>query len=379
MKRGYKWFVTFVAFASFFAFGKILPDEPLKSKAMVVGIGIDLAEEEKLTLHLQILTGKGASSETGSNTRVMTATAPSIGEAAYNISRETGLIVTLTHCNVVVLGESLFKSKNVYSALNYLATNAYLSDNACIFTCAGSAKDVLSAKVAFGGNTSLYIREIVGQYDSFGDIAARTIREYIVDYHRKGQTNCLPYIVRKETDGQIPSSSSDSEMGERKDALFDLTGTAVIVKNEWKKTYREGAALVLNCLLGKIDKGQWTGSGDRGEIIDWYILKNDVKKEYSLSDKTVRLTIKLKVVLKEIVDYSENDGNIDRSAVTEREKKRAEEDFARLTEKIFYDMQECGADGFGLTEGFFSRYPNRTEDIAIGDINLRADVEFIPA
>ena len=376
MRRSRKWIFTLAAVCLFLFCGQYLPEEPLKSKAMAVGFGIDLTGKETVSIHLQILTGSGSKQQSGSNTRVLSAEGATLGEAAYKISRKTGLAVSLTHCNVVILGESLLKSPSVYAVLNYLICNGYLSDNACLISCKGSAGDLLSSPIGFGGNASVYIREIIGMYDSFGDITGKKLREFVVDYHRHGQANWLPFVTRKKISEEIPPSSGGENVERKENYLFEMNKVAVLVKNKFVGVWDAPGAVAVNCLLNKISKGQIQTIGEHGEKIDWYVLKNDCKLTYDKEKMTVKADLKVQALVKEIIDYSEDNAHVDRLFVTKEEEKRFEKDLADIISAFYSEMQKKNADVFGFKEGFVSHCRIDLEDIPLSEIGLEVKVEL---
>ena len=370
MRRSHKWLFTLAAVVLFLFCGQFLPEEPLKSKAMAVGFGIDLTEEEKLRVHLQILTGSGSEKQSGSNTRVLSAEGATLGEAAYKISRESGLAVSLTHCNVVVLGEELLKSPYVYAVLNYLVCNAYLSDNACLISCAGPAYNLLSSPIGFGENASIYVREIIGMYDSFGDITGKKLREFVVDYHRLGETNWLPFVTRKTIAPEIPPSSGAEQSSEKESYLFEMNKVAVLIKNKFVGIWDAAGAVSINFLLNKISKGQLQTNGEHGEKIDWYVLKNDCKFSYDSEKKSVTADLKVQALVKEIIDYSAAGAHVDRLTVTDKECRRFEEDLSAIITSFYREMQAKNADVFGFKEGFYSHCRMDSEKIPLSEIGL---------
>lgn len=376
MQRSRKWIFTLAAICLFLFCGQYLPEEPLKSKAMAVGFGIDLTEKETVSVHLQILTGSGSKQQSGSNTRVLSAEGATLGEAAYKISRETGLAVSLTHCNVVILGESLLKSPSVYAVLNYLICNGYLSDNACLVSCKGSAYDLLSSPIGFGGNASVYIREIIGMYDSFGDITGKKLREFVVDYHRLGQANWLPFVTRKKIPQDTPPSDGAEKENKEENYLFEMNQVAVLVKNVFVGIWDASGAVAVNCLLNKISKGQIRTTGEHGEKIDWYVLKNDCKLTYDKEKMAVKADLKIQAHVKEIIDYSAYNAHVDRIFVTKEEEKRFEEDLTDIITAFYAEMQSKNADVFGFKEGFFSHCRINVEDVPLSDIRLEVKVKL---
>ncbi len=372
MRRKRKWIATLIAITLFLLLGEFLPEEPLRSKAMVVGFGIDYPKDQTVSIHLQILTGSGNKTETRSNTRMLSAEGSTLGEAAYKISRESGLSVSFTHCNVVLIGESLLKSPVLYATLNYLVSSAYLSDNACLIACQGSAGDYLSAPVGFGENAGIYIREIIGMYDRFGDIVGTTVRKYVVDYHRLGQTVWIPFMTKKAIDPIIPTPSSDKK---EDDYLFEMNKVAVLTKDRFIGIWEENGTVGINCLLNKISKAQFRSDGDHGEKIDWYVLKNKSDLRYDLEKKTVTAELKLQALVKEIIDYSGNSAHVDRLTVTDSEIARLESMLTDLITSFYLETQSKNADVFGFCEAFFDRYPRRAKDLPLSEIKLDLSVK----
>ena len=118
---------------------------PLSERAIVAGLGIDY-ENDRFIVSAQILLPSSNDSKS-SGIAISSAEGKTIGEALAKISSESSMLVAMSHCNLVLLGENLIQDK-AYTSLDYMVRNAYLSENALILTTYGSAKDILSAKTA---------------------------------------------------------------------------------------------------------------------------------------------------------------------------------------------------------------------------------------
>lgn len=374
MKRQYKWLFTIAAIALFLILGSMLPGEPLSNRAMVVGFGIDLTDGNEITVSAQILKGGNASSEnSGISSRIVTAQHSTIAGAMSYVSEKAGLTVALTHCNVVLLGSNIAKSPQLYSIMNYLITNNYLSENAYIFIADDNAEELLSSSTGFGGNASLYVQQLVGKYGDYSDVNHKTLQDFVVDYHQLGQANWLPVIKRESVDKEIGENSAATS-GESDEYLFSINSIMIFKRNEYIAEYGAEGTEVLNYVKSKVAKGNVEAVGDNGEEIVLYIINKSIKIEYDLDNKKVTADLKIDTLLKEIIDYGTEDKFVDRTQLTDEEINRAQEDIKAQIESFYAEMQSYDLDLFGFYEGFYSKYGKKASDLDIKDIAFEVTV-----
>lgn len=370
MRRKIKWICTAAAIVLILFFGEKLPGEPLSSRAMVVGFGIDLVGEETVKISAQIL-NPATTDASGPTTQIVSALGSTVSGAMNGIGERSGSTVALTHCNVVFLSETLAKSPHSYAILNYLVTNDYLSENAYVFALDGTVEDYLTSATAFGGNLSNYIQQAVGMHGEYVDLPAKTLRDLLVGYHALGQTNWLP-VLKKEP--VAPPQSSDGQTHEQ--FVFRANSLYVLKKNLYVGEYDEKGARALNFAKNEVKKGVMEFVGDHNEKILCLITGKKEKYAYDLSTKTVTLSLDVTSILKEIADYSLTDAYVDRTRMTETEITRAEKKIAAEIRAFFSDLQEKDADLFHLLDGFYSKYGKKTADLTIGDIQLKVEVKL---
>ncbi|MBR1747525.1 MAG: hypothetical protein IJ735_04865 [Clostridia bacterium] len=373
MRRKIKWIFTLIAILLFLFVGDKLPGEPLSSRAMVVGFGIDLEGDSSVKISAQILNAASASETSGQTTQVVTATSSTISGAMSRIGEKSGSTVALTHCNVVFLCQKLAKSRQFYSILNYLITNDYLSENAYLFAVDGKAEDFMTSATAFGGNLSLYIQKAVGMHGEYVDLPIKTLRDVLVSYHSLGQTNWIP-VLKKEP--LTPEQSESGQSPSDEQSVFTANSLYVLKKNVFLAEYGEAGARALNLAKNEVKKGVVESVGDHGEKIVCLITGKKAKFSYDLEKKTVDLALSINAIVKEIVDYSSDDAYVDRTQMTDEEVKRAQSQIADEVEAFFVDLRQKDADIFGVLDGFYSKYGKQTAALTIGDINLKVNVDL---
>lgn len=373
MNRKIKWIAIGVAIIVFITLGTMLPGEPLTERSVIVGFGIDMADENKITISAQILNPAGGQDKTGLETNLVTATDGTIAGAMGKISEKSSHTVTLTHCNVVFIGKNVAESNNVYSVINYLLSNSYLSENAFLFLADEKAEDVLKSKTGFGNNASLYTQSIVGLYGDYSDIASKTVQCFIVGYHSLGKSNWLP-IVKKET--TPPKLSEDAPPSDEPQYLFDVNSMAVFYKNEYVGEFTSEFTRAFNYIDAKIKKGTVNANGDNGEKIVLYLTGNKAKKKFDYDTKTVSVEVELNGILKEIVDFDASDSYIDRTVMTEEEISRTEKEIEEEIKEFFAQTKEQNVDIYNFLEAFSSRYGKKAQEMTIKDVNMEIKVKL---
>ena len=373
MKRPLKWIITLIGIVAFLSFGGLLPGEPLVDRAMVVGFGVDLTDEGDLSVSAQILNPSPTAQQQGIGAKVVTARHETISGAMTYISEKSGKTVALTHCNVVLIGESVAKSPYFYAVLNYLITNSYLSENAFVFVTEGKAEELLNSDTGFGGNASFYVQRLVGMYGDYNNVSNKTLQRFVVDYHKLGQANWLPLIKTEPTNPDVSAGGDQSSSEEQ--ILFDINSVVIFKENDFIAEYGQNGTEAINYVMNKVSKGNVETEGDNGEKILLYIIEKKQKYHYDLDNATVKVKIEISTLLKEIIDYSGEDEYIDRTGLTETELKKAGKDIADNILAFYAEMQSYGVDIFSFYEGFYSKFGNKALNMDIKDITLDVEVE----
>ncbi len=369
MKRKIKWLALLAIIISVLVFGKLLPAEPLSQRAIVVGFGIDADDGDNLSISAQILNPGAKADQSGAETSVVTVKDKTISGAMGKISERSSKTVALTHCNVVFIDKKIAENNDIYSVINYLITNSYLSENAYLFLTDEKSEKLLNSKTAFGNNASLYMQSLVGINGDYSAIASKTLQCFVVSYHSLGESNWLPIIKAEE----VTPKQSDDESGDS-EYVFNVNSVAVFRKNDLIGTYEKDDVQSLTYINSKVKKGQLFVKGDHDENILLYLIGNSVKKSFDLETKTATVKLKLNCILKEIIDVGDDDKYIDRTEMSEEEIKRAENSVKENIMRFYTEMQNNDVDLYNFLESFNSKFGKKAKDLKISDVNLSLDV-----
>lgn len=376
MRRKIKWFFTLIGIVLFCIAGSSFADDELGGRAMAVGLGIDINSSDEIIVFAQILTS-AASSETAAGTRVVEAADKVLSSAISKVSETCGLTLTVSHCNVVLIGERLMKHEKFFNELMALFENTYVSDNAYIFGCEGSPGDIFKSKSGFGNNASQYIQKLVAMYGTYDNISRRMLRELVSDNYDFGATTYLPFIKKLPIAPIVPNSSQCESVGEDSDYVYTMTDVSIFRDNEFIGTYDENASRAINYIMNKVNKGGDEFETDKG-VVGVYILQSQIKKEFDLDKKKVSGSLKIGVVVKDYF-FKENVKNYDGSftyTLSEEETKECAKVIQQRITDFYNDMKNKNADIFHFRQNFYSKYGNKAKNIKLSDIDFDLKVEL---
>lgn len=356
MKRQYKWIAFLVCFLLMFALGVEIT--PLSERAIVAGLGIDY-EDGVFIVSAQVLLPSTGDSKT-SNIMLSSAEGKTIGEALAKISSESSMLIAMSHCNLVLLGEGVLNGK-AYSVLDYTIRNAYLSENALLLTTVGKAKDILGIKTAYSDMTSFYIQRELMVYGNYKEAVHRNIKEYLASYYTHNSANWLTKVEKKETEkpqsgGSTESGSSGGNGGEDKVYVLDFAKCAIIKGDNYVFDGNEDVISGINLLTSTLDKGDVViEEGDYKYC--FYIVKSKGNLSYEPKDFKAKASLKVDVTLKEIIFNGNGTLPFDVTDVEPQEHvdKLLKDYFSRVITTAFTECQKRDVDIFDLYGGYYGK------------------------
>ncbi len=360
MKRQYKWIAFLIAFILMFALGVEIT--PLSERAIVAGLALDYENGEYL-VSCQILLPSSDDSKS-SGIVVSSASGATIGEALERVSAESSMLIAMSHCNLVLLGEGIIKDK-AYTSLDYMIRNAYLSENALLLTTEGLAKDVLSAKTAYSDMTSFYIQRELMVYGNYREAVRRNIKEYLASYYTHNSANWLTKVSKIEAEkpqlgGSSESSGSTGGGSQEEDKVyvFDFTKCAVIQGNSFVFEGDSEVISGINFVNEKLDKGDVVVSD--GEIsYCFYIISSKGKLTFDPKEYTATAKIKLDLVLKEVVAPTSVEYSVPDVEPSENVERLVKEYVSRAVTTAFNECKAKNVDIFNLYGGFYGKEGKR--------------------
>ena len=357
MKRQYKWIAFLIGFILMFTLGVEIT--PLSERAIIAGLAVDYENDEFL-VSAQILLPSSDDSKS-SGIAISSATGKTIGEALARISSETSMLVAMSHCNLILLGEGVLKDK-AYTSLDYMIRNAYLSENALLLTTEGRAKDILGAKTAYSDMTSFYIQRELMVYGNYKEAVRRNVKEYLASYYTHNSANWLTKVKMVETEkpqmGGSTGSTGSSSGEEEKVYVFDFNSCAIIKGNNFVFDGDEQVISGINFVNSTLDKGDIVVTDGQASYC-FFILKSKGKLDYNPESYNAKAKINMDIILKEIISPEPNDFSVADVEPPKNVTNLVKDYVASCITAAFTQSKDNGVDIFDLYGGFYGKEGKR--------------------
>lgn len=171
----------------------------IQKTAIVVAVGLDIADGDKVDVTAQIAmpasSNSGGGAESSSNVSIHGAV--TMGEAIAELNRKTGWYPTLVHCRLVVLGEGT-DSDNVFRFSDYFLRSEFVEDSCLLAMCEGRAEELLRAKSSVGDMTSAAIAKVLSnESQKTGTVCVVNLRDFAKGYYSVSGSGALPVLSAK--------------------------------------------------------------------------------------------------------------------------------------------------------------------------------------
>lgn len=207
-----KWLVAFIAVAILLFFGRVTNIRPLSQSALVIGVGIDLADDGFDVSALSVVVSGGDGTTPSETYVVTTAQGATVSEALDKISQKMGLLVSLSHCNVLVLSPRAFSVDHIRLLLP-LVSSFSLPEQAAVTATESKPSDVLAARTATDAS-AFFVQASLLQNLGGDGIALVTVKDFLAaSLSRSGSVN-IPVIDIREPEHQPSGQSGGGEVKE---------------------------------------------------------------------------------------------------------------------------------------------------------------------
>lgn len=401
--RRLKYIALLLAVALLWIAGLGFSTNTILERALIVGMSIDKIDGT-FKVGTQIIYPKGTSAtKNGSQANFVVSEGKSLAEAVNRISEQTGLFPSLSHCNIVFIGEKMFEGE-LERCIDYLVRNHYLSVNTLLTTVKGEASEILKAKTDFTTATSIFIKKAIVKNGVFDGIGQVSIADFYRNYYSDTEVNFLNIIkiidpeTGEEVDLKTLSSgssggssggSSDSSSEGSSDAqsqsatstqekkyIFDATTFMLIKKDKLITEFNYDESICIDFLIFKIKRGSLSYKDEVGSF-QLEVTGKKVKKTVSLEDMSIKYEIAVKVILGEFVlENGIEDPKIiaQMDKLSEEETRKIEKSYEKCVYQVLQKGLDNNVDIYDFYGDFYRRYGKRFTD-KIGEDYLK-DIKF---
>lgn len=369
-------FVFLVLCAFILTYLRAVPETSLSERAIVVGLGIDKTEDgyEVTTEIINPKSQSGGGLGESDGFALISGTGETVDSALGVIAQKTGLKVSLSQCNLVILG-SMFMKERVFPSLNYLVQTYSVPELAIIATAENSAKELLTTKPVMTTLSALQMQRTLHSATDDASIISTNVKDFFKGYLSKSGIANVVRISAKKVDKTTVDKGTQSS-GDVYE--YDFSRLVVFAKNRDATLLDKDDTVAINYMKYDLKRG--------GEIVE------AEGKTYSLQITSKKTKTRSKVsggvpeVLAEVdikATIKETDGLGNYFAIDEipsRVTEKIENALKKVVEKkMMTTYEKCKTLGIDVYELFDILYENNYKDFKrmADDVNYLEKIRFI--
>ena len=361
-----KWAVLLVAAAVLLFFGRVTDARSLSRTAIVTGLGIAAGEDGfAVSAELAVMTSEAGGSPSA-NYAVLTEKGATVSEAVERISQKAGLIVSLSHCNVLVLTKEalLAEGERLFAPL---VQTYSLPEQAILTSTTGDPADILSARLATASAPSFYIQQLLSEGLSTEGMPLVAVKDFAARLLSPSACVCLPVVEVREAEHQPQLPEGEGE------GYSEIVAESGLVLTPSAGFIADGETVKMRSLVTeKEPSGRFCVTGEDGSRTEFLLLGA------SSSAKAEGLRVSVSAELKvSFVESTGEDGA--RLSPASDEIKRAADLLADELESairgLFALSVRQNADMLGLTDAVFKKLGRDTPEDCLGRIAFDCSVE----
>ena len=176
----------------------------------MTGLGIAAGEDGfAVSAELAVMTSEAGGSPSA-NYAVLTEKGATVSEAVERISQKAGLIVSLSHCNVLVLTKEalLAEGERLFAPL---VQTYSLPEQAILTATTGAPADILSARLATASAPSFYIQQLLSEGLSTEGMPLVSVKDFAARLLSPSACVCLPVVEVREAERQPQLPEGEGE------------------------------------------------------------------------------------------------------------------------------------------------------------------------
>lgn len=293
-----KWIVVLLSVVFLLIFGRTVNSPALTKTAIVIGIGVDFdsakSEFEVTTQSVQMLSNTNGTG--GQRFDTFSATGKTISSALDDISQKMGLIISLAHCEVLVLSQSALKLDHLQIVYPLISMYA-LREQAIIVSGSISPRELLSVRIGTTVSSPYFLQTAIVNNEGTDGLIKTTAKDLLARSLSRSEATAIPYI--------IPSKMQDQPQGEQEELKdnFEFDLSRVLVFNHDKAEALDGElSEILSIYLSETTYGSLNYTAPDGSSFEFRILDKSVKTSAKGRDITAKIDLKVDLLDYQFVD-----------------------------------------------------------------------------
>lgn len=283
-----KWLVLILIAIVLIIFGRTVKTPTLSKMAIILGIGIDYAEDSReFSVTAQtVLVGSSTSNSSAQNMFIAyTDSGRTVAEALDGIGRKMGLNIWLSHCNVLFLSPNTFRL-DLLQLLAPLTGMYALPEQSIVVSGELPPEEMLTLRLGTTTSAPFFIQSTLVNQEGSNGMIRTTAKDLLARSLSRSRSNAIPYIQVKKM--EKPPLTQETEI---KDSYEFILSKAIVFNSDSYHIIDDKLSEVLALYLSADVTGTLNYTADSGESVEFKILRNDIS--WDINGHSIGVELKL--------------------------------------------------------------------------------------
>lgn len=286
-----KWLVILISAIILTVFGRVVDNKSLTQSGIVVGLGIDFKDEKyEVTVQTVSVSGSAGSDKSISSYLTYSAEGETLTEAINSISEKLGLMVSLSHCNLVIMSPSAL-ILNPVRTFSALTKPLALPEQALVVATDYNIPKLFASKIPSTENISFFLQAVLLQDLEAGGLTSVSVKDFLAMRCSRSGSAFVPYLELTEMEEKpIGNNSSGGESD--KNYIVDINKNLVLNGNVSVVIDEETAEAVNLFFTNKVEN-KLPVKLNNGSVIEFRIV--DSSPMVKVEGNHIKVKIKMNV------------------------------------------------------------------------------------
>ena len=223
-----KWLVVLISAIVLTVFGRLIDNKSLTQSGIVVGLGIDYNNETyEVTVQTVSVSGSAGTDKATTSYLTYSAKGQTLTEAINSLSEKLGLIISLSHCNLVIMSRNAL-SLNPIRTFSALTKPLALPEQALIVATDYDIPKLFASKIPSTENISFFLQSVLLQNLEAGGLTSVSVKDFLAMRCSRSGSVAVPYLELTEMPDKPISATGG---GDEKNYIVDINKNLVVDDN----------------------------------------------------------------------------------------------------------------------------------------------------
>lgn len=222
--------------------------QDISARAIVLGVGVDWdSETQQYIITAEIVSpGGGSDQQVGTFSKLVEGRGDTMAHALSDIYAQTGRKSSLGQCQILLLGESMYKNTNMLQSLSYFSMSEAFKDSSSVCCTVGEANALMNTQLPLSGSISFTLVELLKDAGKLVAIPSTTLNKFTQSQMvltRSGVLSVIEYVESKDV-----QKSDNSQDSEKPQGTYKCNTVAVFKDNKYVTTLDDTQSLAYTLL-----------------------------------------------------------------------------------------------------------------------------------